>query len=186
MLAAAPGVLNRRGLMSRMRGPLLAALAALLLAVSCGHGAPSPEASPTGDPGLWRTAREEPYPFTTPIPPRSATPVDGLYARDFSEGSEPIPCRRCAPYRLDRGAATLELREGRFRVVQEENLFSTEGHFVVDGDRLILFNDPVCPETRGVYAWTLEGSSLSLRVVDDLCPFDLLRARYLGAAPWLG
>jgi hypothetical protein len=49
---------------------------------------------------------------------------------------------------------------------------------------LTLFNDPVCPETRGVYGWSLQGELLSLEEVDDPCPFDFLRARYLSAAPW--
>jgi hypothetical protein len=35
-----------------------------------------------------------------------------------------------------------------------------------------------------MYRWALEGGSLSLEVVEDDCAFDLLRARYLSAAPW--
>lgn len=167
-----------------MRSGVPVALAALLLAVSCSRESPSPEPSPTGDPTLWREEASEPYPFVTPVPPTSPTPIDGLYRRDFREGSDPIPCRRCAPFRLDRGPSTLELTEGRFQIVHEGNAFRTQGHYLVDGERLILFNDPVCPKTRGVYRWLLEGGRLTLDEVDDPCPFDFLRARYLAAAPW--
>jgi hypothetical protein len=166
------------------------ALVGLLLAASCTQEAASPSApgasrpSPTGDPELWRTDLEEPYAFTTPVPPLAATPIDGTYGRDFSEGTEPIPCRRCAPYRLDRGPSTLELDAGRFRVDHQSNAFGSQGHYLVEGHELILFNDPECPTTRGVYRWELQGGTLTLEEVDDPCPFDLLRARYLMAAPW--
>lgn len=168
-----------------MRGVAPFVLAGFLLAASCTGGDPAPEASPTGDPTRWRTDASEPYPFVTPVPPRSPTRIDGLYHRNFLGGSEPIPCRRCAPFRLDRGEATLELEEGRYRVLHEASGFQTQGHFLVDGDRLVLFNDPNCPETRGLYDWELEGGSLTLEAVADPCAFDLLRARYLSAAPWL-
>jgi hypothetical protein len=174
--------------MLHMRSLAPVALAALLLSASCSTGPPStgpgPETSPTGDPDLWRTDPSEPYAFVTPVPPLEGTPIDGTYFRDFTPGSKPIPCRRCAPYRLDRGPSTLEMSEGRFQVIHEGNDYRTEGHYLVDGRRLILFNDPECPETRGVYRWGLEGGLLQLEEVDDPCPFDLLRARYLSAAPW--
>jgi len=165
------------------------ALAALLVAVSCSSGSPdparpSPAASPTGDPELWRTDPSEPFAFVTPVPPLRPTAIDGTYHRDFTPGGRPIPCRRCAPYRLDRGLATLELVGGRFQVLHEGNAFRTQGHYLVAGQRLTLFNDPVCPEIRGVYGWSLQGELLSLEEVDDPCPFDFLRARYLSAAPW--
>jgi hypothetical protein len=169
-----------------MRRKAAAALVALLLAAGCTSDRPSASGQATGDPSSWRTDEAEPYPFVTPVPPRSPTPLDGLYHRDYAQGSEPIPCRRCAPFRLDRGDSTLELREGRYYVIHELADFSTRGHYVVEGDRLELFNDPNCPETRGQYTWQLQGDSLVLDAVEDPCAFDLLRARYLSAAPWEG
>lgn len=166
------------------------ALAALLLAVSCSTGSPgsttpSPAGSPTGDPELWRTDPAEPYPFATPIPPLRPTAIDGTYYRDFTPGDRPIPCRRCPPYRLDRGPSTLELEQGRFQVIHEGNAFRSRGHYLVDGRTLILFNDPVCPTTSGEYRWDLgDGLLLTLEEVQDPCPFDRLRARYLSVAPW--
>jgi hypothetical protein len=167
-----------------MRGKAAVAVAALLLASACSSEGPPPGARTTGDPSSWRTDEAEPYPFVTPVPARSPTPVDGLYHRDYEHGSEPIPCRRCAPFRLDRGDSTLELREGRYYVIHELADFSTRGHYVVDGDRVELFNDPNCPETRGEYSWALDGDVLTLETIEDPCAFDLLRARYLSAAPW--
>ncbi len=169
--------------MAEMSGLAAAALAGLLLA-SCTSGTPSGDSSSPGDPQAWRTDEAEPYPFVTPVPPLSATTVDGLYHRNYLQGSEPIPCRRCAPFRLDRGDSTLEMRRGRYYVIHDLADFSTRGHYVVDGNRLELFNDPNCPETRGEYTWRVEGGRLTLEAIDDPCAFDLLRARYLSAAPW--
>ncbi len=162
------------------------ALAGLVTACSAGSPAdPASAPSPTGDPDLWREAPgREPYPFVTPIPPLAQTPVDGVYRRDYPAGGDPIPCRRCAPYRLDSGESVLTLREGRFGVDHPASAFRSGGHYFVDGPRLILINDPNCPRTRGVYHWTLRGGALTLEVVEDDCAFDLLRARYLSAAPW--
>jgi hypothetical protein len=78
----------------------------------------------------------------------------------------------------------LTLREGRFTVDHPASAFFSRGHFFVDGNRLLLVNDPNCPTTTGIYRWALEEESLSLDVVEDGCAFDLLRARYLSAAPW--
>jgi hypothetical protein len=150
-----------------------------------GPAEPGTAPSPTGDPERWREAPgEEPYPFVTPVPPLSETPVDGVYRRDYRAGSDPIPCRRCAPYRLDRGPAVLALERGRFAVDQPASGFFTGGHYFVDGPRLILINDPNCPRTRGVYRWALQEGALTLEVVEDDCAFDLLRARYLSAEAW--
>ena len=160
--------------------------ASLVVLAGCSEPAqvqPSPTESTSG--AAWRTDDSEPYPFVTPVPPRAPTPVDGTYERNLPDGSKPIPCRRCAPFRLDRGRAVLELAEGRYHLNHEAADFRTYGHYLVSGDRLELFNDPNCPETRGLYRWTRASGELTLDVVRDPCPFDLLRARYLTAAPWL-
>jgi hypothetical protein len=169
-------------------GRAIEAVVVAVVVTACSAGAsggPAARPSPTGDPDRWREApAREPYPFVTPIPPLADTPVDGVYRREYRAGSDPIPCRRCAPYRLDRGEAVLALRRGRFTIDQPASAFFSGGHYFVDGDRLVLINDPNCPRTRGVYRWTLKGGSLTLDVVEDDCAFDLLRARYLSAAPW--
>jgi hypothetical protein len=166
-----------------MRRALLAAGVTLVLTACSGGDGPG-EAAPTGDPEAWRTDPAEPYPFTLPVPRREPTPVDGTYGRNHRQGSDPIPCARCAPYRLDRGQATLRLDAGRFEIEHPGSRFRSVGHYVVEGDRLVLFNDPNCPEVRGTYRWAANGDTLSLDAVDDPCAFDLLRARYFSASPW--
>ncbi|HEX2031912.1 MAG TPA: hypothetical protein VHL78_11000 [Actinomycetota bacterium] len=166
---------------------IVLAVALLTTACSAGRAGPSPAASPTGDPELWRRDADEPYPFTTPIPPLTDTPIDGTYERSLTptQSTGPaIPCRRCAPYRRDRGLAVLELRAGRFLLVQEASAFRAGGHYLVEGDRVVLFNDPTCSDVRGVYRWSLSAGQLSLEVVDDPCAYDDLRARYFSIAPW--
>ena len=139
---------------------------------------------PPGEPAAWRSEPAEPCPFLPPIPPREPTPLDGIYVRSYAEGLTPIPCVRCAPFRLDRGRATLVLDSGRYYIRHPASDFSTSGHFLAEGNTLVLFNDANCPETRGSYRWVRRGDSLSFEAVDDPCPFDQLRARYLSAAAW--
>ena len=142
----------------------------------------------------------EPYPYDEPAPPRRATELDGTYARVITieqAGGRPVYCRRCAPYRSDAGRSTIVFEEGRFFVrfkpvpparMCPECLrppdFSATGHYRVSGDRLTVFNDANCPHEAGVYMWSLDGSRLQLREVDDPCPYDRLRAKFLTATLW--
>lgn len=165
----------------------LALIALMVVSCSDSDGGPSGGASPTGDPELWRERADEPYPYVRPIPPLTATPLDGAYARalTLSDGAtKAIPCRRCAPYRFNDGRAVLEFREGRYSVDHPAAAFRSLGHYVVEGSRVELFNDPNCARVRGVYRWTLQGSTLTLEVIDDPCPYDDLRATYFSARPW--
>jgi hypothetical protein len=161
-----------------------------LLVVSCSSSdrtGPSGGSSPTGDPDLWKEGSGEPYPYLKPIPPLAATSLDGAYARTLTladGATEAIPCRRCAPYRFNTGRAVLEFREGRYSVDHPAAAFRSLGHYVVRGSRVELFNDPHCARVRGVYRWTLQGSTLTLEVIDDPCPYDDLRATYISAQPW--
>jgi hypothetical protein len=155
----------------------------------------SPDSDTGGSPGSAGDAGDaigapgEPYPYTTPVPPRTPTPADGTYDRRLSvarAGGRPVKCARCAPYRIEAGAATLVLDRGWFRVEHPAAGFRSLGHFFVRGDRLVFFNDPNCPTTRGVYEWSMAGTQLRLALVRDPCPFDRLRGRYLTAEPWTG
>jgi hypothetical protein len=73
---------------------------------------------------------------------------------------------------------------GRFHLEHPAAALTARAHYVVDGDRLVFLNDANCPDTRGIYRWSREGGVLTLKVIEDDCAFDLLRARYLSAAPW--
>lgn len=148
----------------------------------------------------------EPYPYSEPAPPEEPTPLDGLFTRTITirrAGGPPIYCQRCAPWRLDAGAAELQFDRGRFfaafepirveidcrsatlgRECKHPPGFEVSGHFRTDGDRLELFNDPNCIGMTGTYRWSIEAGSLVLEEVADRCPFVRLRAKYLTAEPW--
>lgn len=137
------------------------------------------------------TPEMEPYPFTTPIPPREPTTIDGTYIRIVSldEAGGPVVglpyrCLRCIPYRVDPGTTTLIFFEGRYFLHHHLSGFKALGHYTVDGDRIRLFNDPNCSSTAGIYRWELDGRTLTFRVVEDPCPFDNERSSDLTVRSW--
>ena len=70
-------------------------------------------ATPTVD--RWQEIRQwPPYPYTTPLPPQVATPIDGIYVRFDPRGDPRPPCRRCPPYPPEGGVWKLELDRGVF------------------------------------------------------------------------
>lgn len=134
---------------------------------------------------------ELPYPYTQPIPPEEASPIDGAYLKITPlEGlgqpavALPIRCLRCIPFRIEAGVSTLILFHGRYFLHHQLSDFRSLGFFVVDGHRVTFSNDPSCPTTRGVYRWRRDGVELVLDVIHDPCPFDRLRAQDLTASPW--
>jgi len=134
---------------------------------------------------------ELPYPYTTPVPPETATVLDGAYLRIISvkqlgsvDASLPIMCLRCIPFRIDAGVTTLILYHGRYFLHDHLSDFRSVGFYEVKGDRITFFDDPNCGTTRGVYQWTRSRSQLHLRVIHDTCPFDQLRANDLTTMPW--
>lgn len=133
----------------------------------------------------WRTDPNEPYPFTTPLPPVAATAIDGLYDReptDTFEG-EWAECRRCPPYFVDRGGSQLTFRLGRWTNTHQQPRQLTNGHFTIAGDRLTIINDPMCPFDRGDYRYSLAGGVLTLEAIDDPCAFGE-RKRDLTEKAW--
>lgn len=142
---------------------------------------------------LWLSDTAEPYPFTTPVPPLEATPIDGTYVRRVTArmaGSGSVPCRRCAPYRIEVGRTEIVLDRGRYLVAHvapnkpDSSQFQSRGHFVVENERVVLFNDANCPKMRGTYEWQVDDGVLRLEVVEDECPFSDLRMRFLTATTW--
>lgn len=140
----------------------------------------------------------QPFAYTTPVPEATPTTTDGTYVRRVTiaqAGGAPVPCRRCAPYRFDAGRSTLTLDSGRYYVTHKSASpkvmgFASTGHFVVDGHRIVFFNDPNCTTTRGSYTWagSRSGSArpwseLTFKVLHDPCGIGL-RAEYLTALPW--
>ena len=133
----------------------------------------------------------QPFAYTEPAPETTPTAADGIYVRrvTVAEAGAPVPCRRCAPYRFDAGRSTLTLDSGRYYVSHKSASpkvmgFASTGHFVVDRDRIVFFNDPNCTTTRGTYAWEESASELTFAPRNDSCGIGL-RAEWLSALPWI-
>lgn len=146
------------------------------------------------DPGITLQDLEPagvPYPYVGPVPPEEPTPVDGAYVRVRSlrglgpaEVALPMRCLRCIPFRVEAGVSTLILYRGRYFLNHQSSGFKTLGFYLVRGDRISFYDDPNCPDTRGVYHWHRTDAGLRLDVVRDPCPFDRLRAIDLTATVW--
>jgi hypothetical protein len=172
------------------------ALLAVLIACSPNtESARQPDARPTE---LRRWGLQA-YAYTSPVPPLEPTALDGSYRRVLTPtqtGGPPIACRRCAPYRLDPGTTRLVFDKGRYFLLfqpigtgdlcpgcKPAGSFRATGHVVVTGNRMELFNDPNCEESRGVYRWNTEGETLTFETVSDDC-FGGIRDRFLTERPW--
>jgi len=132
-----------------------------------------------------------PYPFGSPTPPPEATPIDGTYLRTLRLGEVggariglPYRCLRCPPYRIDAGVSTLIFARGAYYLHHHLSGFRTMGSYVVEGDRVTLFNDANCPKGFGVYRFERTGQGLRLDVVEDDCPYSGERALDLMRTPW--
>jgi hypothetical protein len=168
---------------------VVAVMAAVVVACNEAEDADPEPAAQSDEPCYelgWKECPTEPYPFSTPLPPAEPTAIDGRYTRtvDDSIAGAPGKCRRCPPYRLQPGDETLVFDRGRFFVTHEPPGFRSSGHFTLDGDRLVLFNDPSCIDFEGTYEWRVEGGTLELRAIEDECPFTQLRQRFLMARDW--
>ena len=164
-------------------------LVTLVLITSCASpGATPPESEGQPPPGATLDRWTEslyltPYPYSTPLPPAEATPLDGLYVKfDPREGAR-APCRRCPPYPPEGGFWLLHLDRGMFRVYHEGTGWRTTGSFTVSGDQIAFFNDPHCIDEVGFYLWDLADSQLSLDLVSDECGQEL-RYGNLTSSPW--
>ncbi|HVL64664.1 MAG TPA: hypothetical protein VM573_05780 [Actinomycetota bacterium] len=170
-------------------GEVMRVLGVALLCVSLAACAPSEERareSRAALTDLWKDDPTEPYPFSGEVPPRDVTPIDGTYVRNvpLADVGRPVPCRRCPPYKIYAGEATLRLERGRFYVEEEGSQFGSEGHFVVDAAAITLFNDPICPAERVTYGYSLRDGVLEIAFRHDPCAFQNLRGKYLTSYPW--
>lgn len=184
-----------------------AVLVAILVATACTRGqvgSESPGSATTATPSSTQgsgilvagTAEDlpltlRPYPFATPTPDPAPSELDGTYMlilglEDLGGPKDalPFPCVRCSPYARDPGVNTLILFEGMFFVHHQMSGFRARGNFEVDGDTIAFFNDANCPDIRGTYAWSIEGSTLQLEAIDDPCAYEGERAVDLGSDPW--
>lgn len=128
-----------------------------------------------------------PFPYSLPLPPSVPSLLDGLYSRRVPFEGTPVPCKRCAGYRLEGGLWTLYLDKGVFKVFQQDTDFQAVGSFVTAGNRLTVFNDPFCEEDLtmvGTYTWEMDDNSLTLSTVQDSCSIGL-RAKNLTLTRWI-
>ena len=149
-------------------------------------GAPGAEPERTVDPLLL------PYPFLSPTPPPSTrTVLDGTYLRVLTlrdvGGARvglPFRCLRCPPYRIDAGVSTIMFWHGAWFLHHQISDFKTQGSFVVEGDRVTLFNDPNCPKGEGVYRFEKTAHGLRFETIHDDCPWSGERADDLTRVQW--
>jgi hypothetical protein len=124
-----------------------------------------------------------PYPFK-PLAPAERSIVDGTYTKVDPKNEPPVACRRCPDYAPEGGLWKLQLDKGVFRIFHAPSRWKSIGSFKMEGDRLSLFNDPVCHETVGLYTWTFKDNQLFLEEMADDCAIRL-RATNLTKQPWL-
>jgi len=149
-------------------------------------GLPGAEPDRTVDPLLL------PFPYLSPTPPPTTeTVLDGTYMRTLTlrdvGGARiglPFRCLRCPPYRIDAGVSTIMFWHGAFFLHHQISDFKTQGSFVVDGDRVTLFNDPNCPQGVGVYSFEKTAHGLRFDVIHDDCPWSGERGDDLTRVTW--
>jgi hypothetical protein len=125
-----------------------------------------------------------PHPYTTPLPAQTPTALDSTYAKLEPKEGTPVPCRRCPDYLPEGGIWKLSLDKGIFRIFHEATGWRSLGSFSVSGNQIVLFNDPTCFETIGIYEWQLEERQLSLKVIEDTCQVGR-RARSFTNFAWV-
>ena len=128
--------------------------------------------------------QKSPYPHTAPLPPHKRTDLDGIYTKFDPKKTPPVPCRRCPDYVPEGGIWKLQFSNGVYRILHEFTGWRSIGSFVVDGNRVKLFNDPTCIEVTGTYTWTLTAGRLNWVVEQDECAIGM-RAKNLTRQPWL-
>lgn len=160
----------------------------LLIIAGCAAPVARGQPTPTADEmtqvaGVTPTSESTPFPYTTPLPPLVATPLDGVYAKVDGTPGTPVPCLRCPDYLPAPGEWRLQFDRGIYRIVSVATGWRSVGSFTVEDDRVTIFNDPVCHELTGTYAWKLDGDTLTLHAIDDSCAIDL-RALNLTQQSW--
>ena len=190
-----------------LAGAGMAVLFLVLLAMLAGCATASPQgaedgggAAPPASPPVTPPARgwpalltKQPYPYLIPLVEDVPTLLDGTYVKVEPSTGEVVHCLRCPDYAREGGLWKLQLARGVFRIYYEGRSWSSLGSFVVtrdriskveDPDKLLLFNDPYCPDIVGVYRWEQTEDGLRLEAVDDTCSYRL-RAANLASLPWL-
>lgn len=173
---------SRRGVQARSVLPI-AGLLFLLPAIGAKPSIRFQALRPTPTP-LWgglhtRTPMPEAAPLPDPIP----GPIDGIFARIDPSPPQWWACRRCADYRSTGGTWHLQLDKGVLRILHDVTGWRNLASFSTAGDRMTIFNDPICPWETGVYEWTAGPEGVQFELLDDACAFGL-RAENLAGRIW--
>ena len=139
------------------------------------------DATPTN---IWFALQARtPSPYLTPLPPPVRTVLDGTYAKTEPIEGEPVHCRRCPDYASDGGVWRLRFDNGIYRIFSELAGWRCLGSYTVSGERIVLFNDPICAQDVGEYTWKIADRKLILQGIKDDCAIHL-RAENLMRLPW--
>jgi hypothetical protein len=117
------------------------------------------------------------------LPPRNRTDIDGVYTKRDLKKTPQVPCRRCPDYVPEGGIWKLQFDRGVFRIFHTVSGWKSIGSFHLANNHLFIYNDPVCHEVIGRYAWVLQENHLVLNVIEDACKIHL-RAKNLTKQPW--
>jgi len=128
--------------------------------------------------------QREPFPYKRELPPLERTLLDGTYTKVDPKKDPQVPCRRCPDYAPEGGIWKIQFDKGVFRIIHLSSGWKSIASFTLEGDRLLLFNDPVCHETTGTYAWKADEGQIVFRAIEDECAIRL-RAMNLTQQPWL-
>jgi len=128
--------------------------------------------------------QRQPFPYRRELPAPERTSMDGTYTKLDPKKDPQVPCRRCPDYAPEGGIWKIQFDKGTFRIIHMSSGWKSIASFTLEGDRLLLFNDPVCHETTGIYAWKAEEGQIVFRAIEDECAIRL-RALNLTKQPWL-
>jgi len=173
--------------MTRLFCSLLAVLCCIFASKAFGQGPESapPDGRERSTATIWsELLQKKPYPHTAPLPVEVVSALDGTYSRFDPKKTPPVPCRRCPDYLPEGGIWKLNLDKGVFRIFHEVTGWRSLGSFIIDRNRMQLFNDPCCIKTRGFYRWTFTEGHLMLQAIEDSCAIGL-RAKNLTRLPWM-
>lgn len=133
---------------------------------------------------MWNSfLKATPFAYLMPLPDPVASLLDGLYTKVDQSWPQWWKCLRCADYRVAGGIWKLQFDKCVMRIFYEVNGWRNLSSYEVKGDRLYLFNDPICPEHVGEYQWRITDGQLELTALNDPCSFDL-RAKNLSKQAW--
>jgi hypothetical protein len=165
---------NRRSILIVRAGGLLG----LTLIVALQACAPAAAAD------AWTAFQDStPFAYGTPLPKPVPGELDGVYVKLDESRPQWWKCLRCADYRVAGGIWKLQFDHGIMRIYYDVTGWRSLASFKVQDDRLLLFNDPHCPESTAEYRWSVEAGQLELELVEDACAFDL-RGKNLTKQTW--